>query len=130
MQFTSTIIVALLAVSTCTVSAAPKFSNLRGGGGDDDGSHKLQEERVLSDPSAPSRVSAILEDTGTPSPFRDSERSLVDAVVNSTWPWDWCPGADQEVDCKVYPGFGIAPCPCPSGQVYCSAPSHDYCHVK
>ena len=50
MQFTSTIIVALLAVSTSPVTTAQKFSNLRGGDDSGGGGHKLQAERVLSDP--------------------------------------------------------------------------------
>ena len=45
MQFTSTIIVTLLAVSTSPVTTAQKFSNLRGGG---KGGHRLQAEPVLA----------------------------------------------------------------------------------
>ena len=61
MQFTTTIIVALLAVSTSPVTTAQKVSNLRGGGGDPgvgapvssdevSAARKLQQEEETSDP--------------------------------------------------------------------------------
>ena len=77
MQFTLNIIAALLAVSTSTVTAAQKSSNLRGGG------HKLHEETVLSDPS-PAGLSTIVEDTTVDPAVPEYGRSLRNG----------CPGLD------------------------------------
>ena len=67
MQFKYSLLVALVAVSTSTRTAAQKFSNLRGG--DSAGGHLLPADSVLVDPS-PEGVFALLE-------VQDPERSLV-----------------------------------------------------
>ena len=104
MQFTSTIIVALLAVSTSPVTTAQKFSNLRGGGG-----HKLHHaETVLADPS-------LTEVEKTYNPPVDAQN---DGCLRSDSHYkdsdDECPG--DEIMC-----FDINP---PIYMRYCHSPTH------
>lgn len=121
MQFTSNIIIValLLAVSPSTVTAAPKSSNLRGGG-----SH-LQEETAFSDPSS-SGLSSSMHDVANP-PLPNLDRSLVDNFGDS------CPGLDSAADpteCPGWPSWGHLNPTCPKTQTLCwSMLSEDcYCH--
>ena len=104
MQFTSTIIVALLAVSTSNLTTAQKISNLRGGG---DGGHgvgvgldttvhtslehvtptrKLEEEKGISNPPEPVLESSITLDDDNTDDNADDPSRMQD---------DWCPGWDS-----------------------------------
>ena len=132
MQLTSTIIVALLAVSTSNLTAAKKFPNLRGGVGRGHGvglgldktahtplehvtpTRKLEEKTEISDPPGP-----ILESSTT-----------LDAQQGG------CPGTDRRVaDSNQKTSF--YPYQCPTGQIMCFDvnPLHlfhehkYYCHV-
>ena len=100
MQFTSTIIVALLAVSPATTfTAAQKFSNLRGGDG-----HKLHHaETVLADPSADEATPATSDHV--PALHDDPERSLVEGWFDGC-PWYDTPDKNRDDDC-------------PDGQIMC-----------
>ena len=120
MQFTSNIIIVavLLAVSPSTVTAAPKSSNLRGGG-----SH-LQEETAFSDPSS-SGLSSSMHDVANP-PLPNLDRSLADVQL------DGCPGLDYKsnlIDCQWF-GSGHYYDHCTSTQRICwSVVDEDcYCH--
>ena len=120
MQFTSTIIVALLlAVSTSTVTAATKSANLRGGGSN------LQEETAFSDPSPSGLSSSIMHDAANP-PLPNLDRSLADVQL------DGCPGLDYKsnlIDCQWF-GSGHYYDHCTSTQRICwSVVDEDcYCH--
>ena len=116
MQFTSTIIVALLlAVSTSTVTAAQKSANLRGGGSN-------LQEKPFSDPS-PSELSSIMNDAANP-PLPNIDRSLVEGV------WDSCPGLDYKTEHSECVWWDPNHNNCTNTQIVCWSMIHDecYCH--
>ena len=115
MQFTSNTIVALLlTVSTSSVTAAQKSTNLRGGGSNP------QKEKAFSDPS-PSGLSSIMNDAANP-PLPNLDRSLVDGLFDS------CTGLDYRIsECDDYYNDGGS---CTNYQITCWSVINQecYCH--
>ena len=128
MQFTSTIIVALLAVSTSTGTAAQKTSNLRGG-------RQLAKEKKQSGPAPASSVvfSTALEDaviTAAPSSSGVSLPSM--GIAETAAPSSLYPvigKAETAAPSSVYPAMGTAETAAPSsvypamGKAETTAPS-------